>query len=662
MAMSKQKRSGTAPFTFIGPDGRLYVERERLLRSPLNPRKRFDKGKIFELGMNIREHGILQGLLVRPAPGGEPGKYEIVAGERRWRASGELKDETTRSVIPALEEIPVDVRSLNDAQVLEIMLSENIPREDLTPLEESDAFAMAMAQRHPDGSAVYSSYGDLAKRAGCTENVVEARLSLQKLPERGREALITGKLSYRTARVLCQRAPKSIIPEVLQIALNPKKYSIWTGINEETGCLESDAVIALIRERFVRSLGKAAWSLMDPDLLPVEVDTAGERVMGGPCTDCPWNSANQVEGDGRRPANKLCVNTRCFARKVEISNLAALVEAQEKGWKVLPAEQAAEVLQDGKARAGYVDLDAKPEHGDANERVGSRLPTWRKIVTGEASETVVVDRDADGENVLGEVRGEVNVPVIVVADPATGRVHHLVEKQVAVAAAQKLGTSHYLSLSTGAARSLQNDEVAERKRAENDEKKARNAVTTAVMEQAVTVMEECGGVPPTGFWEWMMGMGYLLGGNDAALWVMKRRGDKGCSDTDAAIRRHMREASTEGEQMALAVELLLGRVLKFDGFAANAPRELWTVLELDVARIERQVRKGGGKPAPKNEVPEVRPFDLEKDAREDQLVKVRAMLAEADGKPVPVARVQRALQVGYQAAKQLIEIAQQEGK
>src|SRR3954447_17964529 len=99
---------------------------ELLRRNHDQPRRHFDEAELEELTASIREKGVLQPILVRPAPGA-PGEYQIVAGERRWRAAQRA----------GLRTIPVNVRELNDLDVLEIGLIENVQRADLNPLEEA---------------------------------------------------------------------------------------------------------------------------------------------------------------------------------------------------------------------------------------------------------------------------------------------------------------------------------------------------------------------------------------------------------------------------------------------------------------------------------------------------------------------------------------------
>mgnify|MGYP001234656699 FL=1 len=105
----------------------LRVALHEVVPSPLQPRKRFNDEHLNELVESIREHGVIQPLIVRPVGG----KYELIAGERRWRASTLLN----------LAQVPVILREASDQDVLEMALIENLQREDLDPLEEAEAYA-----------------------------------------------------------------------------------------------------------------------------------------------------------------------------------------------------------------------------------------------------------------------------------------------------------------------------------------------------------------------------------------------------------------------------------------------------------------------------------------------------------------------------------------
>ena len=146
------------------------------------PRKIFDESAISSLADSIREHGLLQPILVRPLP---LGNYQIVAGERRWRAARML----------GLTEVPVIIRELSDIETAQIALIENIQREDLNPLEEAKAF-----QRLQDDFGMKQE--DIAKKVGCSRSTVTNALRLLKLPEEIQAMLVRNEITSGHAKAL----------------------------------------------------------------------------------------------------------------------------------------------------------------------------------------------------------------------------------------------------------------------------------------------------------------------------------------------------------------------------------------------------------------------------------------------------------------------------
>ncbi|MGM9526107.1 MAG: ParB/RepB/Spo0J family partition protein, partial [Peptococcaceae bacterium] len=112
--------------THNGKDGIVELELDMIFPNPDQPRKSFDEDKLTDLAESIKEHGVLQPIIV--APRGE--KYMIIAGERRYRASGRA----------GLKTIPALIRELDDEKIMELALIENVQRDDLTPIEEARAY------------------------------------------------------------------------------------------------------------------------------------------------------------------------------------------------------------------------------------------------------------------------------------------------------------------------------------------------------------------------------------------------------------------------------------------------------------------------------------------------------------------------------------------
>ncbi|MDE5753296.1 MAG: ParB/RepB/Spo0J family partition protein [Oscillospiraceae bacterium] len=146
------------------------------------PRKYFDSTAISELANSIRVHGILQPILVRPLPGGG---YQIVAGERRWRAAK----------IAGLEEVPVVIRELTEMETAQIALIENLQREDLNPIEEALAFQRLQEEFH-------MTQEEIARAVGCSRSTITNILRLLRLPQRIQDMIMNNQISRGHAKVL----------------------------------------------------------------------------------------------------------------------------------------------------------------------------------------------------------------------------------------------------------------------------------------------------------------------------------------------------------------------------------------------------------------------------------------------------------------------------
>ena len=146
------------------------------------PRKEFDEKALAELAGSISQHGLLQPLLVRPLT---LGGYEIVAGERRYRACR----------MAGLTEIPVIIRELDEIQTMELALIENLQREDLTPLEEAEGYNVLMEEHS-------MTQEEIARSVGKSRPAVANALRLLNLPDSVKEYLKDGKISAGHARAL----------------------------------------------------------------------------------------------------------------------------------------------------------------------------------------------------------------------------------------------------------------------------------------------------------------------------------------------------------------------------------------------------------------------------------------------------------------------------
>ena len=179
---------------------------EFLRPSPLQPRRNFPEEELEALARSLREKGVLQPLLVRPAPAGAPG-YEIVAGERRWRAAQRA----------GLHELPVVVRELEDRQVLELALVENLQRADLGPLEEARAYRRLIDEFGHDQEEVGALVGKSRSHVANT-------LRLLALPEEVAGLLEAGRITAGHARALLGAAdPTALAHEVVRRELSVRE-------------------------------------------------------------------------------------------------------------------------------------------------------------------------------------------------------------------------------------------------------------------------------------------------------------------------------------------------------------------------------------------------------------------------------------------------------
>lgn len=155
------------------------------------PRKMFDERALGELSESIAMHGVIQPLLVRPL---SDGGYQLIAGERRWRASR----------MAGLTEVPVVIREMSDSEAMELALIENLQREDLNPIEEAEGLKLLMD--------TYSlTQEQVAERVGKSRPAIANALRLLCLPEEVLEFVKDGKISSGHARALIPLSDKSKI-------------------------------------------------------------------------------------------------------------------------------------------------------------------------------------------------------------------------------------------------------------------------------------------------------------------------------------------------------------------------------------------------------------------------------------------------------------------
>ncbi|MEK5176674.1 ParB/RepB/Spo0J family partition protein [Heyndrickxia sp. FSL W8-0496] len=182
------------------------VKLKELRPNPYQPRKVFQSEAIEELKVSIIEHGILQPIIVRKSIKG----YEIVAGERRFRAAKEAK----------LDMVPVVVRELTEQQMMEFAVLENLQREDLTPIEEANAYQMLIEKLH-------LTQEELSKRLGKSRPHIANHLRLLALPKKVQDLITDGKISMGHGRTLLGLKNKdkyqAVVEKIIKDGLNVRQ-------------------------------------------------------------------------------------------------------------------------------------------------------------------------------------------------------------------------------------------------------------------------------------------------------------------------------------------------------------------------------------------------------------------------------------------------------
>ncbi len=166
------------------------VEVDRITPSPFQPRRTFDEAKIEELASSIRNQGIIQPLVVRRIGDG----YELIAGERRWRAA----------MRAGLTQVPIVVREANDHEALQLALVENLQREDLNPIEEANGYRRLQEEFH-------CSQEEMAEKVGKSRPAIANSMRLLSLPTEVQQEVSAGNLPAGQARALLGLHNESLI-------------------------------------------------------------------------------------------------------------------------------------------------------------------------------------------------------------------------------------------------------------------------------------------------------------------------------------------------------------------------------------------------------------------------------------------------------------------
>lgn len=225
----------------------------QLVPSDAQPRHYFDQEALDSLAASIKEQGVIQPLLVRPKPGTE-GVYEIIAGERRWRASK----------LVGLKEVPVIIRELSDNKALEVALVENIQRSDLNPVDEAQGYLRLVNEYN-------YTHEEMGRVTGKSRSHISNMIRILSLPDRCRDLVAAGELSMGHGRALL---PLSDNPE-LQLRVASKIMKKDMSVREA-----EDAVRSTLRESGAEPKTKTNKS---KDAATRELESRIEKDLGVQC-------------------------------------------------------------------------------------------------------------------------------------------------------------------------------------------------------------------------------------------------------------------------------------------------------------------------------------------------------------------------------------------
>jgi ParB family transcriptional regulator, chromosome partitioning protein len=238
--------------------------------NPRNPRKLFSEAELEDLSASIRERGIIQPIVVRSRG---TDVYEIIAGERRWRAAQRA----------GLHEVPIVVLEASDGEALELAIIENVQRTDLNPLEEATGYQVLAAEFD-------HSQEDIAKIVGKSRSHVANTLRLLKLPDTVKAYINAGKLSAGHARALInQPDPEAVAREIVAKGLNVRQVE---ALGQERA--EAEGKTVKTRARTIKDADTVALEKRLSDALGLVV-TIDHRGKGG-VLQVRYRTLEQLDG------------------------------------------------------------------------------------------------------------------------------------------------------------------------------------------------------------------------------------------------------------------------------------------------------------------------------------------------------------------------------
>ena len=216
--VGEETKRATAPQSGGGGRTQRRAPVEFLRPNPRNPRRDFSEADLDELASSLREKGIIQPIVVRPVRGSND-KFEIIAGERRWRAAQRA----------GLHDVPIVAVDVTEDEALQLAIIENVQRADLNAIEEASGYqALINDFRH--------SHDEIAKTVGKSRVHITNTLRLLKLPEKVQSLVRSGKVSAGHARVLIGRADaEELAQKIVEMGLSVRQVEEWGKAGKDAG-------------------------------------------------------------------------------------------------------------------------------------------------------------------------------------------------------------------------------------------------------------------------------------------------------------------------------------------------------------------------------------------------------------------------------------------
>lgn len=341
-----------AQFQMIAPS--------KLEESELNPRKEFDEKKLGELIDSVKAKGMLEPLLVRPVGKG----FEVVAGARRYRAAKAA----------GLAEVPCLVREMTDAEALEVAILENVCREDISAMDEGDAYRALVKLGH--------SVESLVEKTGRSRTVVFARMKLAELQGDARKLVLSGEWSASIGELIARLPTERSQAQAMKRLQDKARYKV-----DGIGGFRFREAKEILEDEFVLQLKDATFDVKDVELIP----------GAGACGACPNRTGAPDNKEAFRDVKSdTCLDEQCWNKKKSASFRLLQAELAADGKKLVKEPK---LTQSQYGQAPTFTAAAKEKYSKPGEEVLGEK-TWKDLLGDEVPKVVVLDGNQKTHNLV----------------------------------------------------------------------------------------------------------------------------------------------------------------------------------------------------------------------------------------------------------------------